>query len=92
MIRVNRVYLNPWYETQKITMESYMTTFANLWDNFPDKYEIQTVCTNKQKDSNDPFDNYCSILLSECFIQSGIDTNSMLGTNAGLTKKVRSIF
>lgn len=57
-----------------------MLSFKILWDNFPDKYKVQNACTNKQKDSNKPFDNYCAILLSECFIKSGIDTNSLSGT------------
>lgn len=57
-----------------------MPSFNTLWDNFPDKDKVKTVCTNKQKDSNKAFDNYCAILLSECFIKSGIDTNSFSGT------------
>jgi hypothetical protein len=50
-----------------------MASFDNLWKNYPDKEKIMTQCRNKQKNSNDPFDNYCAIMLSECFIQSGID-------------------
>jgi len=57
-----------------------MILFKTLWDNFPDKAKMKSACTNKQKDSNKPFENYCAILLSECFINSGIDTNSLSGT------------
>ena len=57
-----------------------MISFNTLWDNFPDKEKLKSVCTNKQKAGNEPFDNYCAILLSECFIKSGIDTNSLSGT------------
>ena len=56
-----------------------MIKFNSLWANFPDKDKVKKLCTNKQSDSNNPFDNYCAILLSECFIQSGIDTSGMTG-------------
>jgi hypothetical protein len=55
-----------------------MIKFEQLWKNFPDKGDMEIIkskCTNKQKNSNKPFPNYCAILLSECFIKSGIDTN-----------------
>ena len=57
-----------------------MVKFKTLWDNFPDKDKMKVACRNKQKMSNQPFDNYCAILLSECFIRSGIDTNVLSGT------------
>ena len=57
-----------------------MLVFSTLWKNFPDKDNIKNICTNKQKNSNDPFDNYCAILLSECFLRSGIDTSVLPGT------------
>ena len=44
-----------------------------LWKNFPEKESIKSRCTNKQKDSNKPFSDYCAIMLSECFIRSGVD-------------------
>lgn len=47
--------------------------FQTLWKNFPEKESIKVKCTNKQKDSNKPFSDYCAIMLSECFIKSGID-------------------
>lgn len=47
--------------------------FETLWNNFPDKESIELRCTNKQKDSNKPFSDYCAIMLSDCFIKSGID-------------------
>ncbi|MFL0809270.1 MAG: type VI secretion system amidase effector protein Tae4 [Agarilytica sp.] len=50
-----------------------MTKFESMWKNFPEKELMKTRCTNKQKDSNKPFSDYCAILLSECFIRSGID-------------------
>ena len=56
-----------------------MIKFSKLWDNFPDKESVKNVCTNKQTNSNKPFDNYCAILLSECFIKSGIDINVFSG-------------
>lgn len=49
-----------------------MTTFKTLWDNFPDREEMKMKCVNKQQNIKNPFDNYCSILLSECMIQSEI--------------------
>ena len=56
-----------------------MTTFETLWKNFPDKEKIKNVCTNKQKDGNNPFTDYCSILLSDCFIKSGYDISAFKG-------------
>lgn len=47
--------------------------FDTLWKNFPEKESLVARCTNKQKDSNEPFTDYCAIMLSECFIKSGID-------------------
>ena len=47
--------------------------FDTLWNNFPDKENIKKQCTNKQKDSNKPFSDYCAIMLSESFIRSGVD-------------------
>lgn len=55
--------------------EYFMVTFDTLWNNFPSKEAIKQQCTNKQKDSNKPFDDYCAIMLSECFIKSGIYLN-----------------
>jgi len=57
-----------------------MKNFKTLWDNFPDKTVVTSVCRNKQKDSNRPFSNYCAILLSECFNKSGINTSSYKST------------
>ncbi len=50
-----------------------MLNFEMLWNNYPRKEDIKIRCTNKQKDSNKPFDDYCAIMLSDCFIKSGID-------------------
>ena len=50
-----------------------MIKFDTLWTNFPDKGLMKSKCTNKQKDSNKPFSDYCAILLSDCFIKSGVD-------------------
>lgn len=49
-----------------------MTDFNTLWRNFPDVDKLKQTCFNKQSSNADPFDNYCAILLSECFIKSGI--------------------
>lgn len=57
-----------------------MALFKKLWDNFPGKDRIKTDCTNKQKDSNKAFSNYCAILLSESFIKAGVDISSFKGT------------
>ena len=57
-----------------------MSNFETLWKNFPDKEIMKKKCTNKQKDSNKPFSDYCAILLSECFNKSGIDISLMKGT------------
>lgn len=51
--------------------------FDVLWENFPDKGNLKSRCTNKQKDGNKPFSNYCAIMLSECFIKSGIDLSQL---------------
>lgn len=56
-----------------------MANFATLWRNFPEKDIMKKKCTNKQKGSNNPFGNYCAILLSECFNQSGVDISLFKG-------------
>ena len=56
-----------------------MTNFKTLWDNFPELEEMKKTCVNKQGNIEAPFDNYCSILLSECFIKSGIKLNQSSG-------------
>lgn len=56
-----------------------MVSFSTLWKNYPDKVNIKSRCTNKQKDSNKPFDDYCAIMLSECFIRSGVDISIIKG-------------
>lgn len=57
-----------------------MTSFETIWKNYPDKDVMKSKCTNKQRDSNKPFGNYCAIILSECFIRSGVDL-SLFGGN-----------
>lgn len=57
-----------------------MVSFDSLWKNYPDKDKIKSQCRNKQKDSNNPFTDYCAIMLSECFIQSGIDLSLYTGS------------
>lgn len=49
-----------------------MIAFKTLWDNFPDSDTVSAKCFNKQAKSSKPFDNYCAILLSECFINAGV--------------------
>ena len=56
-----------------------MANFDTLWKNFPEKEVMKKHCRNKQLTKSDPFDNYCAILLSECFIRSGIDLNQFSG-------------
>ena len=56
-----------------------MISFDTLWKNFPEKETIKFRCTNKQKDSNKPFSDYCAIMLSECFIRSGVDLSLFKG-------------
>lgn len=56
-----------------------MVTFQTLWGNFPDGDKMKKLCTNKQKDSNKPFSDYCAIMLSECFIRSGVDLSVLPG-------------
>lgn len=56
-----------------------MVDFVRLYKNYPDKDKIKRQCTNKQKDSNKPFNNYCAILLSECLIRSGVKLNGYKG-------------
>jgi len=50
-----------------------MIKFEKLWSNFPQKETIKKACTNKQKNGDKPFTDYCAIMLSDCFIKSGID-------------------
>ena len=57
-----------------------MTNFITLWNNFPDYEEMKKKCVNKQKKNESPFDNYCSILMSECMIKSGIRLDQCPGT------------
>jgi len=54
-----------------------MTKFNTLWKNFPQKAPIEKKCRNRQKTSDTSFENYCAILLSECFIRSGIDISHL---------------
>lgn len=52
-----------------------MPTFKTLWDNFPMDDTIKDTCSNKRPKGDGPdrpFDNYCAIKMSECFIRSGI--------------------
>jgi len=56
-----------------------MSNFKSLWSNFPDKKSLSSRCFNKQKDSSAPFSDYCAILLSECFIKSGISISTFPG-------------
>lgn len=50
-----------------------MSTFDHLWKNYPSKEEMQNTCRNVQPDGdNKPFDDYCSIMLSECFNRSNV--------------------
>jgi hypothetical protein len=57
-----------------------MLKFKTLWDNYPDLEEIKKRCFNKQNNSGMPFENYCSILMSECMIKSGIQLNRCNGS------------
>ncbi len=57
-----------------------MINFKTLWDNFSNDEAVKKNYFNKQPNGNNPFDNYCSILMSECFIQSGISLESCGGT------------
>jgi hypothetical protein len=56
-----------------------MKNFKTLWSNFPEKKVVSARCFNKQKDSSQPFSDYCAILLSECFIKSGINISTYKG-------------
>lgn len=56
-----------------------MSSFENLWNNYPEKNKVKGYCTNKQRDSNKPFEDYCAIMMSECFIRSGIDMSLFKG-------------
>ena len=50
-----------------------------MWDNFPDDEAVKKKCFNKQTSGSVPFDNYCSIVISECFNQSGVSLESCPG-------------
>ncbi len=56
-----------------------MISFDTLWKNYPDKEAVKSRCTNKQKDSNNPFSDYCAIMLSESFIRSGVNLSLFKG-------------
>ncbi|MCP4492494.1 MAG: hypothetical protein GY820_35080 [Gammaproteobacteria bacterium] len=56
-----------------------MASFDTLWKNYPDKEAVKSKCTNKQKDGNKPFSDYCAIMLSESFIRSGVDLSLFKG-------------
>lgn len=56
-----------------------MATFAHLWKNFPCKETMQAACTNRQPDSNQPFSDYCAIMLSECLNRSAIPVGAFRG-------------
>ena len=57
-----------------------MPNFRTLWVNYPDLKEMKKKCFNKQKNSEKPFENYCSILMSECMIKSGIPLDGCNGS------------
>ena len=57
-----------------------MANFNTIWSNFPDGEKIKSKCFNKQPTSEQPFSNYCAILMSECLIRSGIQVSSCPGT------------
>lgn len=46
---------------------------------FSESKKLSARCFNKQKDSNRPFGNYCAIMMSECFIKSGITISNYKG-------------
>ena len=56
-----------------------MKNFETLWDNFPQKKVLSSTCFNAQDDGQSPFSNYCAILLSECFLKSGINISTYEG-------------
>lgn len=56
-----------------------MIQFSELWKNYPDKELLKSKCTNKQQNSNTPFSNYCAIMMSECFIRSGVNISMFQG-------------
>ncbi|MCI0507978.1 MAG: type VI secretion system amidase effector protein Tae4 [Gammaproteobacteria bacterium] len=56
-----------------------MVSFDALWKNYPTKENIKSQCTNKQKASNEPFNDYCAIMLSDCVIRSGVDISIIKG-------------
>jgi len=56
-----------------------MSLFVHLWKNFPKKEELSSTCRNKQEKSDKPFDDYCAILLSECFNRSGVQISAFKG-------------
>lgn len=57
-----------------------MVSFETLWKNYPKKEVMKAKCRNKQQDSDKPFSNYCAIMLSECFIRSGVNLSTFNGT------------
>jgi hypothetical protein len=56
-----------------------MASFKTLWDNFPDVDDVKAKCFNKQAKSSAPFDDYCAILLSECFLKEGLAIDKATG-------------
>lgn len=58
-------------------MRCHMVAFKDLWSNYPKSDGIEGKCFHKK---NKPFDNYCAIKMSECFIQSGISLSHFKGT------------
>ena len=71
-----------------------MTTFNQLWQNYPrgsDYTSLQARCYNKQEHSSQPFDNYCAIKLSECFVKSGINIASYSGAKCWSTPGTRHL-
>ena len=58
-----------------------MPSFKTLWDNFPDHDQVKARCFNKQpKGPPKPFEDYCTIMLSECFIKAGINFDKCPGS------------
>jgi len=53
-----------------------MVAFKDLWSNYPKTDGIEDKCFHKK---GEPFDNYCAIKMSECFISSGISLSHFKG-------------
>lgn len=83
MLRYKQLHIqsdNIKHNQQAVNEASPVSTFTQLWKNFPKGDKIVKKCYNAQDDGiQTPFDDYCAIRLSESFNRSGVNIGGLGG-------------